>query len=233
MKRLAALLAFAATLLLAAAAHAQATNECKGHQVCVPVAGPWVLVPTGSETRRPTVQYQLTCPRGYIVGGLDAELTHRGIDLSFVARLGSPVNPGISTSRSAVFTASYVGSGARAPSFRPHIGCIPAAGGGPRVPTSVAAFPPGEPATRRVRTVRVRPGTTTVAQACRRGERLVGASHALAFRRQAPPSTSLASTVSGSQSVSGSRVVVRVLANAELGGVRALVQVHAVCAGPG
>jgi hypothetical protein len=229
-KRLLALLAVAAAPLLVAAAPAQATNECNGHQVCVPVAGPWVLVPTGSDARRPSVRYQLTCPRGYIVGGLDAELTHRGIDVSFVARLGSPVNPGISTSRSAVFVASYVGAGARAPSFRPHVGCIPAAGGGPRVPTSVAAFPPGEPATRRVRTVRVRPGTRTVAQACRPGERLVGASHALAFRRQAPPSTSLASTVSGSQSVRGNRVVVRVRANAELGGVRALVQVHAVCA---
>ena len=81
--------------------------------------------------------------------------------------------------------------------------------------------------------MRVRPGTTTVAQACRRGERLVGASHALAFRRQAPPSTGLASTVSGSQSVSGNRVVVRVRADAELGGVRAIVQVHAVCARAG
>lgn len=233
MKRLLVLLTLAAAPLLVAAAPAQATNECNGHQVCVPVAGPWVLVPTGSDAARPSVEYQLTCPRGFIVGGLDAELTHRGIDVSFVARLGSPVNPGISTSRSAVFVASYVGSGARAPSFRPHVGCIPAAGGGPRVPTSAAVFPPGEPATRRVRTVRVRPGTTTVTHACRRGERLVQASHALAFRRQDPPTTSLASTVSGSQSVSGSRVVVRVRANAELGGVRALVQVHVVCARPG
>jgi hypothetical protein len=36
--------------------------------------------------------------------------------------------------------------------------------------------------------------------------------------------------VSGSMSVTGSRVVVRVTGDAELGGVRAVVQVQAVCA---
>ncbi|MFO7572841.1 MAG: hypothetical protein R6W48_09630 [Gaiellaceae bacterium] len=230
MKLLAVILAVVAVPLVFGASPAHAAKECDGHMVCVPVAGPWVLVPTGSASRRPTVEYQLTCPRGYVVGGLDAELSQRAIHLRFLGTLGSPVNPGISTSRSVVFAASYVGIGARAPSFRPHIGCIPATGGGPRVPTAATAFPPAETTTRRVREVRVRPGTTTVAQACRPGERLVGASHALAFRRQTPPGASLAATVSGSQVVRGARVVVTVRANAELGGVRAVVQVHAVCA---
>ena len=71
--------------------------------VCVPVAGPWVVVPASTGENRARVEYQLTCPRGHVVGGLDARLSVRGIDVSFLGRLGSPVNPGITTSRSAVF----------------------------------------------------------------------------------------------------------------------------------
>lgn len=219
--------------LALAAEPARAADECEGLQVCVPVAGPWVVVPVRSGASRPEVRYQLTCPRGYVVGGTDAELSHRAIDVAFVARLGSPVNPGVSTARSAVFVASYVGAGSPAPTFRPHIGCIPAAGSGIRVPTSVSApsqLEPGQPATRRVRTVRVRPGSATVARACTARERLVGASHAVGFFRRTPPGASLVATVEATRSVSGRRVSVRVRGNAELGGVRAVVQVHAVCA---
>ena len=216
--------------LLLAVERAQAADECEGLMVCVPVAGPWVVVPAAAGPSRPEVRYQLTCPRGYVVGGLDAELSQRTIDVGFLGRLGSPVNPGISTSRSAVFVASFVGSSARAPTFRPHIGCIPAAGSGIRVPTAVTQLPPGQPTTRRVRTVRVRPGTVTVAQACTARERLVGASHAIGFFRRTPPSASLVATVSGTRTVSGRRVVVRARGDAELGGVRAVVQVHALCA---
>ena len=79
-----------------------------------------------SDCRGPQVQYQLTCPRGYIVGGLDAELTDRAIDVWFLGASGSPVAPGRTTSRTVVFVATYVGIGARAPTFRPHAGCIPA-----------------------------------------------------------------------------------------------------------
>jgi len=224
------LLVVLVTPLLVAAEPAQAADECEGLMVCVPVAGPWVVVPTSSGANRPQARWQLTCPRGYVVGGLDAELSHRAIDVSFLGRLGSPVNPGISTSRSAVFVASFVGSAARAPTFRPHIGCIPAAGSGIRVPTAVTAFPPGQPTTLRVRTVRVRPGTATVTQACTAREQLVGASHAIGFFRSTPPSASLVATVTSTRTVSDNRVVVRARGDAELGGVRAVVQVHAACA---
>jgi len=229
-RRLLLLLCIALPALALSAPAGAATRECQGLQVCVPIAGPWVVVPAGSGASRPEVRYQLTCPRGYVVGGLDAELSHRAIEVSFLARLGSPVNPGISTSRSAVFVASFVGSSARGPTFRPHIGCIPAAGSGIRVPTSVAQISPGQPTIRRVRTARVRPGAVTVIQACRARERLVGASHAFGFFRRTPPSASLVATVSGTRSVEGRRVVVRARGDAELGGVRAVVQVHAVCA---
>ena len=213
-----------------AALPAGAANECDGLMVCVPVAGPWVVVPASTGESRTRVEYQLTCPRGHVVGGLDARLSVRGIDVSFLGRLGSPVNPGITTSRSAVFLGTYVGRSDRAPTFRPFIGCMPASGGGSRVPTSVTAFRPGEPVARRVKTVRVRPGTTTVVQRCSSGERLVGGSHAFAFATRTPPSASLVGSVSGSQQIGNGSVAVRVRGDAELAGVRALVQVHALCA---
>jgi hypothetical protein len=227
MRKLLVIAALAASLT-AGAGPAQATNECDGLMVCIPVAGPWVSVPTGSTVPRPRVEFQLTCPRGHIVGGLDAELSHRAIDITFIGDLGSPVNPGITTSRSVVFVASYVGATARAPSFRPHVGCMPRSGGG-RVPTAVRVFKPAHPTIRRVRTVRVQPGVATVASACRASELLVGASHAFGFRMRRPPTESEIGTVTGRQSVRGRRVVVSVRGDAELGRIRAVVQVHAVC----
>jgi hypothetical protein len=218
---------FAAAVVVAAPAGA--ANECDGLQVCVPIAGPWVVVPASTSSRRSTAEYQLVCPPGHVVGGLDARLSVRGIDVSFLGRLGSPVNPGITTTRSVVFVGTYVGASDRAPTFRPFIGCMPAAGGGSRIPTSVGVFRPGQPVTRRVRTVRVRPGTTTVVQRCASGERLVGASHAFAFATRTPPSASLVSSVSASQEISSGRVVVRARGDAELAGVRALLQIHALC----
>jgi hypothetical protein len=231
--RVLALLAVVATALAAATgvSAATATHECDGLQICVPVAGPWVVVPTSAAAS--TVEYQLDCPRGYIVGGLDAELTSNAIDLSFAGSIGSPVNPGITTARSAVFTGTYVGLDTRsAQSFRPHIGCIPASGGGGRVPTSVTAIVrPGHPTTRRVQTVRVPVGTSRVASACMSGERLIAASHAVGFFTQAPPGSGLSETVQTAQVVRASRAVVSVRAGKAIGSVRAVVQVGVVCAG--
>ena len=193
-----------------------------------PAPGWWSQPRAGAP--RPQVEFQLSCPRGYVVGGVDAELSQRAIDVSFLGRMGSPVNPGITTSRSAVFVASYAGSGTSGPTFRPHIGCMPAAGGGSRIPTSAGAFRPGEPLVRHVRTVRVRAGSTTVVARCSARERLVRGAHAFGFFSRRPPSASLVSGVSGEQTVSGGSVTVRVRGDAELGGVRAVVQVQAVCA---
>jgi hypothetical protein len=209
-----------------------ATRECNGLQICVPIAGPWVVVPTGGAPRA-HVEYQLDCPRGYIVGGLDAELSTAAVDVSFAGTLGSPVNPGITTSKAAVFSATYVGLDTAAPaSFRPHVGCIPAAGGGGRVPTAAAAgFPPGHPATRRVRTVRVQPGSWRVTRACASGEHLIGASHAVGFYTQLPPGAGLVGAVRTRQVVKGSRATVSVQAGKRVSGVRAVIQVGVVCAG--
>ena len=130
MKRLLVLVTLAAAVSAVAAVPASATNECRGLKVCVPVAGPWVLASPGQ------VEFQLACPKRFVVGGLDAELSSRGIEIGFVGNLGSPVNPGITTSASAVFLGRLVRGQDVAASFRPHIGCIPASGGGQRSPTA-------------------------------------------------------------------------------------------------
>jgi hypothetical protein len=225
-------LAVGAIAFATAPAASAATHECDGLQICVPVAGPWVVVPT-SGTPRPHVEYQLDCPSGYIVGGLDAELSTRAIDVSFTGGLGSPVNPGITTNRSAVFTATYTGPTAPvAATVRPHIGCIPASGGGGRVPTAAApVFRPGHPTTRRVRTARLLPGASRVTRACASGERLLAGSHAVGFFTLRPPTAGLIAAVRTRQVVSGSRISVSVRAGNPVAGVRAVLQVGAVCAG--
>lgn len=226
------LLACVVTALVAGVGEARAANECRGLMVCVPVAGPWVVVPA---TRH--VQFQVACPRRYTVGGLDAELSHRAIDVTFPGRLGSPVNPGITTTTSAVFDGFYTGVPRQVTSFRPHIGCIPASGGGGSPPLEIslrpAAFPPGRPLTRRVRTVNAFAGRTTRGvQGCARNERLVGASHAVGLYTQTAPAATVATSVTVARTVRSGRVAVVVRADVSLR-VRAVVQVHALCAGAG
>ena len=47
----------AAFLAALSAGSARAADECKGLRVCLPVAGPWVVVPAGG------IDYELACPR--------------------------------------------------------------------------------------------------------------------------------------------------------------------------
>jgi hypothetical protein len=225
--------AFLAAVAGMSASSAAATNECRGLPVCVRIAGPWVVVPAAQTTPRPRVDFQLSCPRGYVIGGLDAELTDRAIDIDFLGKLGSPVNPGVTTARSALFRGTYTGNAPKAPSFRPHLGCLPSAGGGSGpVPRRVlAAFSPGEPTTNRVRTVRLRPGLVRAVASCAGSEHLISAWHAVAFYTQSAPPQALIQSVSATRSVHGRRVEVRVRSTAAVQAVRAVVQVGAVCGG--
>jgi hypothetical protein len=210
----------AAVLAAAGAAGAAgATNECRGLQVCVPVAGPWVLASSAAE-----VQFQLACPHRYIVAGLDAELSTRGIDIGFRGALGAPVNPGITTSTSAVFSARLVRR-TNAAAFRPHIGCIPASGSGERYPTAFHPLPPAAPT---MVELAVLPGTHRFVERCPAAKRLVSATHAIGFYTDAPPTAALARSVTVAQTVR--RGSVRLTVRAEpLEAVRAIVQVDLVC----
>lgn len=218
-----------ALVALTVAGPAGATNECRGLNPCVKVAGPWVVVPTARAAQRPQVQYQLTCPRSFIVGGMDAEVTDQSIDLAFLGMSGAPVSPGVTTSRTVVFVASYVGDRPRAPTFRPHIGCIPATGGGTRTPTGVRTVtPPGHPSTRRVVTGRVRSESTLVAS-CHADERMVGWYSARGFSTSVPPDPALVASLSTKTSAKSNSVTV--LARAGRG--QGIVQVGVICAGAG
>jgi len=232
------LLVLAASLaaLAASAGPAGATNECRGLQVCVKVRGPWVVVPSELGTTRAGGQFQLSCPRGFVAAGLDAELSDRAIDLTFSGLLGSPVGPGTTTARSVLFRGTYTGASARTPTYRPHLGCVPTSGGGGgpvpyRNAQSLQPFAPGQPTVRRVRTVTLRLGTVRAIAACGAGERLLSGWHAVGFYTASAPSAVFVRGVSSSQSVSGNRVTVRARTGAAVRGVRAVVQVGAVCGG--
>ncbi|HEX6787872.1 MAG TPA: hypothetical protein VF091_01420 [Gaiellaceae bacterium] len=204
-----------------AAPPAGATNECKGLQVCVPITGPWVLATPGQ------VEFQMSCPKRFIVGGLDAELSSRGLDVGFVGSLGSPVNPGITTSQQVVFLGRLVRGRDPAPFFRPHIGCVPASGGGQRVPTAFHPIPPGKPTVREVRQVVARPGGIRhVAARCAKHASLVAATHAIGFPGDTPPTVAAARSVHVTQHVVAGRVALTIRAGA---GVVAIVQLDLLC----
>lgn len=212
---------------LSAPGAALATNECDGLDVCISVPGPWVAV-AGSPAGLQTVEYQLACPRGSIAGGLDAVVPDAALGVRFLGSLGSPVNPGITTGRAVVFVAWWA---RRAPAvFRPILGCIPSSGGGGRGTTAVGPAK-GKPPVRLVRTVRLRDRAASLVVACRSGERLVGSSHAVAFRGRRAPTVRELSNVSVSRVERGGKVIVRVRRGIALpSSTRAEVQVHAICA---
>jgi hypothetical protein len=179
-------LVLAAALVAVVAAFAapagRATDECRGIRQCIPVAGPWVVVPAHG-----TVEYLLACPRGRgVVGGLDAQATSRSIHVEFAGRIGSPVQPGITTTRYALFRA--VSASRARQVFQPRLGCIPVQGGGGRSTVAATATPPGPALDLRARVISVGSGATNFARvACPSREALVGSWHAVAFATKAPP----------------------------------------------
>jgi hypothetical protein len=82
-----------------------------------------------------------------------------------------------------------------------------------------------------VRTVRLRAGSVRAVAACEAGERLISGWHSVGFYTASVPSIALARGVSVSQSSRGNRVEVRARAGLGVNGVRAVVQVGAVCGG--
>jgi hypothetical protein len=226
-RRLPLLLAFA-LLPLAFAGEAQATNECRGLDVCISVPGPWVAVtaaPAGGATE---TYFQVTCPKGSIAGGLDAILGDRTLDVGFLGKLGSPVNPGITTSRSVVFVATYARG--RPTAFRPVLGCIPTSGGGGRSTTAYEAVKP-QPVLRRVRSIPLRGASTEATARCGGGERIVGWSSAVGFRTKLPPTPAQLTGVRVATRRAGDALALRATRTAAVPrGLRVVVQVHLLCA---
>jgi hypothetical protein len=177
----------------------------------------------------------MRCPlRGYIVAGIDARVSDRAIDVSIRGENGAPVSPGVTTGREVVFTAVYAGSLARATSFQPFIGCIPTSGGGARGETSVrspAAFVPTKALDRRVFHKRLVSGASVRAVGrCPAGTRLLGASHAYAFRTGTEPGATLLGAVSVRRTVSGRTVTaIAAVAPSVPQSLRVELQLHALC----
>jgi hypothetical protein len=220
--------AFLAALAVAAATAPAggATNECHGIQQCIRVPGPWVVVPAHA-----TAEYLLTCPQGRsVVGGLDAQVTSREVHVTFDGLLGAPVQPGITTTRYALFRAYSTSS--KLESFQPLLGCIPVQGGGGRSTVSARVSPPGPNLDVRSRIVVIGPGSVKFARiACSPAENLVGAWHAVAFRTKSPPSLADARLVTARHVVVGNKVVVTGSATDALSlDAHAVVQAGAECA---
>ena len=203
-----------------------ATNECHGIQACIRVVGPWVVVPA-----RGKALYLLTCPAGRsVVAGLDAQVTSRDVRVEFEGRIGAPVQPGVTTTRYALFRAVSISG--RIQAFQPLLGCVPAQGGGGRSTVSAFVSPPGQSPEYRSRITLLTPGSVGfVSVACQGRERLVDSWHALAFRTKKPPPLSNAGRVEASTVVVGKKVVLSATASDGLSiDAHAIVQVGAECA---
>jgi hypothetical protein len=223
-----ALAALVAALAVAAAfaPAGGATNECHGIQACIRVVGPWVVVPPQGRAA-----YLLACPAGRgVVGGLDAQVTSRDVRVEFVARLGAPVQPGVTTTRYALFRA--VSLSKKVQVFQPLLGCVPVQGGGGRSTVSARVSPAGQAVEYRAHITILSPGSVGFSSvSCQGRERLVGSWRALAFRTKRPPALANASRVQSTAAVVGKKVVVTATASDGLSiDAHAVVQAGAECA---
>lgn len=240
----AGLCAFAVLGLVATAgAVAAATpDECTGLPVCVSVKGPWVKIPAPTGRAAAAVEYELHCPSArYVIAGTDARVSVSLIAVSFGGASGSPVGPGVTTGHSAVFSATYGGGLPVPTSFRPAIGCVPAAGGGgarsqvsfaggAAATRSLAVFAPFTGLDRQVVDRALAGGTASVSLACQAGGRLVHTANAVAFRTTEPPSVSVLRSVTVTQRADATSVEATARARRPLpAGVRAELQLQAVC----
>jgi hypothetical protein len=240
--RLLALLAVLAAAVAVGGSSAPASRSqqppatCEGLTICVPLAGPWVVVPgpaTEATMGAPAV-WQLNCPKG-VIGGTDARVANSWIEITFPGRIGSPVNPGITTRDSIVFTAVSVGPRGRASSFIPFVGCIPAQGG-PRTPTgrtAPTAGRPTEPIQRLVYTVELRSRNPRVRSVvgCQPDQRLVGVQTSIGLYTARRPTAAQLRAVRVKWTIRRGQIT---LNSARVGlapEVAAQVQLHALCAG--
>jgi len=226
------------------AAPASAADECEGLLVCIPVAGPWVVVPSSASSTS-SARWRLRCPEGSAVGGTDARASERFVEVSFPGRVGSPVGPGVTTSDAVLFTGRYAGAArGHGTSFRPYIGCIPGSGGGRRIPTSArpddpvasasasaSAVRPGTPVTVRTKTLRVGSGQLARGSLrCQGEERLLRGSAVVGLETSVVPTAAQLGSVAVVRVVRDGRVLVSARRQGLPEAIVARVQIQAECA---
>ena len=101
------------------------------------------------------------------------------------ATLGSPVNPGITTSQDAVFLGASCAARPRRASGRTSAACRRRAAA--RTPTAYHAFPPGKPTSAHVSQIASGRDDAQHDAPLRGNERLVAATHAIGFFGDTPP----------------------------------------------
>jgi len=216
------LAAFALCALLASSG--RAANECNGIQRCVPVSGPWVVVPASGE-----VDFLLECPGAKgIVGGTDALVSSQQIGVSWDAIPGSPIGSGRTSNFEVLFRA--VSGNHRPGEFQPFIGCIPTQSS-TRTTTAVPSHPLGAPLDLRAANVAVDPGQASSGSLrCPVGEQFVDSWTATAFAlpEPAPPGSAAAITVHATVSDGVASLSARAGASLSLS-VHALVQLGVRC----
>ena len=219
------------------AARAADPPECTGLQTCVPVKGPWVLLPapaTGAG-KAAELEWELACPtQRYVIGGSAARATAPTVDVVMEGKPGSPVGAGTTTGNSMVFRGAYGGADPVPAAFRPAIGCVPTSGGGggrSRVRYEVD-YPPATQLVRHREEQQLRAGQTMqVVASCAGGGRLLHASAAIGFATgDTPPTATAMRAVALQQRIQGASIVVTARATqALLPTVKALLQVRTVC----
>lgn len=209
-------------------------RACEGLPICVPIGGPWVVVP-GPTARASTgtAAWQITCPPAIgIVGGLDVRAATKWVDVYFPGRIGSPVNPGVTTANDVVFTALNFGPRDTASSFLPFVGCIPSQGG-QRSPTGVAAprqFRSGAPIARRVQVLEVRAGRPArTVHSCKPGERLLSFQTTVGIFSARAPSPRQLRAVRVASKVRKGKISVTAVRPGLNATIAAQVQIHALC----
>jgi hypothetical protein len=222
-----------AAALLVGAVPGEAADECKGLQSCIPVTGPWVAIPAPGGLAT-TASWQLVCPNG-IVGGVDARASEKAVAVEFPGRLGSPVNPGITTSKTLLFRGTYAGGAPRATSYQPFIGCIPTQGGGQRTRVSfqpTAGVKPGQSITIRANTLAVKPGTLARGTySCFPSERMLGSTDSVGlYTGTAVPTKAQLAAIHVIRVRRGTRVLVSATRHGLPAALRAEVQVQVMCA---
>jgi hypothetical protein len=217
---LAALATAAAAATAAPAVHA--ADECRGLMVCIPVSGPWVVVPAAAPR---VVQWQLDCPQG-IVAGVDARVADPGTDVTFAGLIGSPVGPGVTTRNSLLFTARATSLPGVPTSFEPFIGCVPASGGS-RTPTAVR---PGSPTILRVLTLHVVAGLPArAAQTCHADERFLQGAVALGLGTPIEPTPAQIASVRVASAIRRGAIVAAATRHGLDPSVHVEVQLQALC----
>ena len=219
--------------LTASAAEAE-TNECLNLASCTSVPNtPWVAVPAAKTgftesnqgIEQPgTTLWRVNCPGSTVPAGRDYSGRETTNESLIVTALIPPFNIGITGSGSANFFAYW--QGLEPTSFKPFVGCIPAAQSSAARAAGAAG---GHHVHLRTITRTLRPGQTkTFVHHCAKGEKLIGSEHGVAFFSDSPPSKGELSKVTVERTQRRGRIVVHAKTGAFVTD-RVQLQIHAFC----